>query len=67
MDQNPAQELLTVPEVAAKLRVSVDTVRNYINRKNNPLPAFMLGREYRIRPDELEEWLQQQRRSGNSL
>ncbi len=60
-DQGQQQEFLTVAEVARKLRVSIDTVRNYIGRKKNPLPAYLLGREYRIRPDELEHWLQQQK------
>jgi excisionase family DNA binding protein len=60
-DQGQEQEFLTVAEVARKLRVSIDTVRNYIGRKKNPLPAYLLGREYRIRPDELEQWLQQQK------
>ena len=60
-DQGQEQEFFTVAEVARKLRVSIDTVRNYIGRKRNPLPAYLLGREYRIRPDELEKWLQQQK------
>jgi excisionase family DNA binding protein len=52
------QNYLTVEEVAAILRVGVETVRSYISRKKDPLPAYKLGREYRIDKAEFEKWMQ---------
>jgi excisionase family DNA binding protein len=52
------QSYLTVEEVAAILRVGVETVRSYISRKKDPLPAYKLGREYRIHKAEFEKWMQ---------
>lgn len=49
---------LTVEEVAAILRVTEETVRSYITRKKDPLPAYKLGREYRIPKARFEKWLQ---------
>ena len=49
---------LTVEEVADLLQVSVETVRVYINRKKNKLPAFKVGREWRVRKTDLDKWVQ---------
>lgn len=48
---------LTVDEVAEMLQVSIDTVRNWINRKKDPLPAFKLGREWRVERGDLERFI----------
>jgi excisionase family DNA binding protein len=50
---------LTVEEVAKDLQVSVETVRGYINRKKNKLPAFKVGREWRVRKRDLERWVEE--------
>ncbi len=50
---------LTVEEVAEMLQVSVETVRGYINRKRNKLPAFKVGREWRVRKVDLDRWVQE--------
>jgi excisionase family DNA binding protein len=55
------QPYLSVEEVASILNISIDTVRNYINRKRNPLPAYRFGREYRINKAEFDHWVQQNR------
>jgi excisionase family DNA binding protein len=49
---------LTLDEVAELLSVSVDTVRNWINRKKDPLPAFKIGREWRVQREDLEKFIQ---------
>jgi excisionase family DNA binding protein len=49
---------LTVEDIAHLLDVSIDTVRNWINRKNNPLPAYKIGREWRIKREDFERFLQ---------
>ena len=49
---------LTLDEIANMLQVSVDTVRNWINRKKDPLPAFKLGREWRVEKKDLDKFIQ---------
>lgn len=49
-------ELLTVDEVAAFLRISVDAVRARIDR--GALPGVVrLGRSVRVRRDDLRAWV----------
>ena len=48
---------LTVEEVAELLQISVETVRDYINRKKSKLPAFKIGREWRVRRTDLDRWV----------
>jgi len=50
---------LTVEEVADLLQVSVETVRGYINRKRNKLPASKVGREWRVRRKDLDRWVEE--------
>ncbi len=52
---------LTVDEIADMLQVSIDTVRNWINRKKDPLPAFKLGREWRVERVDLERFIQERK------
>ena len=57
--QDPARPLLTLPEVADRLRVSVKTVRRRI--ESGELPAVRLGTgshaPVRVDAAELHEWL----------
>jgi excisionase family DNA binding protein len=53
-----AQQLLTVAEVAAQLRVSTMTIYRLI--RSGELPAVRVGRNYRVRADELEAYLEGQ-------
>ena len=46
----------TVKEVAAKLKISIRTVRELI--KSDKLPASRIGKEYRIRESDLEKFLE---------
>jgi len=55
---------LTPQEVSGLLRVSVQTVRRWI--KDGELPAYKVGRGWRIRKGDLDTWLQDQRSDGNS-
>lgn len=50
-----AIELMTVGEVADKLRTSITTVRELI--KAGKLPAIKVGREYRIKQNDLETYI----------
>jgi len=58
------QGFLTPQEVAKILRVSVYTVRRWI--KEGDLPAYKVGRSWRIEEEELERWLDAQRLVGGA-
>lgn len=49
------QSFLTPQEVSELLRVSVYTVRRWI--KDGHLPAYKVGRGWRISETEIDEWL----------
>jgi len=49
------QSFLTPQEVSELLRVSVYTVRRWI--KDGNLPAYKVGRGWRISETEIDEWL----------
>jgi excisionase family DNA binding protein len=54
------QQLLTLGEVAATLRVSKAHVSKLVNgrvRGTPPLPAARLGRRVIVRKDSLDKWL----------
>ena len=46
-------ELLSVPEVAKRLRISPQTLYRWIEEGN--LPALRIGRQYRVRESALAE------------
>jgi putative molybdopterin biosynthesis protein len=53
------QSFLTPQEVSELLRVSVQTVRRWI--KEGRLPAYKVGRAWRIGKVDLDKWLNRQR------
>jgi len=53
------QPFLTPQEVSDLLRVSVYTVRRWI--KEGELPAYKVGRGWRVSESDLDRWLRQQR------
>ncbi len=53
----PNRSFLTPQEVSELLRVSVYTVRRWI--KQGDLPAYRVGRSWRISASALDEWLEQ--------
>lgn len=60
-------DLLTTGEVADQLKLSVFTVRRWI--KQDELPAYRVGRAWRISAEELSAWLdkRQKRRKGSQV
>lgn len=52
-----AEEVLTVDEVAAELRVSEQTVRKLIREKK--LKAFTVGTQVRIKRTDLDRYIQE--------
>jgi excisionase family DNA binding protein len=58
-----SQEILTVDEIAEELRLTSQTIRNWI--KSGLLPAAQVRHVYRVRREDLDAMLsQQQGRSG---
>ena len=53
-------EMLTPGEVAERLKVSVFSVRRWINQ--GKLPAYRVGRAWRISADDLAQWLSKRQR-----
>ena len=56
-EENTLLELLTVPEVATQLRVSVP--RAYQLAREGVLPVVRLGRQVRIEEETLRKWVAQ--------
>jgi excisionase family DNA binding protein len=52
--------MLTPDEVAVRLKVSVFTVRRWI--KQGELPAYQVGRGWRVSADDLAQWLSKRMR-----
>jgi len=57
MHPTEQQSFLTPQEVSGLLRVSVYTVRRWI--KDGDLPAYKIGRGWRIREPDIDQWLSQ--------
>ncbi|MBI4499464.1 MAG: helix-turn-helix domain-containing protein [Chloroflexi bacterium] len=60
-----ADELLSVNEVTKILKVSKATVQRWC--REGKLPAAKIGKEYRIRRDDLERWYEEQLRAPGGL
>lgn len=52
-------DFLTVEEVATELRLSVETVKRML--RNDDMPGYKVGREWRIDKTEYAEWKRQRR------
>jgi excisionase family DNA binding protein len=50
-------DILTIIEVAAMLKVSKRTICNLMVEGNNPLPVLRIGRSVRFRKCDIESWL----------
>lgn len=56
---------LTVEDIARDLSIAEDTVRSWIRDKK--LPAYRVGKEYRIKIVDYEHFLEQRRTTGSDL
>lgn len=54
-------DFYTLEQIADKLQITVETVRVYLRRKKNRLVAYRIGREYRVKREDFERWLEAQR------
>lgn len=53
---------LGIEEVAKYLGVNKDTVRNWIKNPDSEIPAHKIGKQWKIKLSELDEWI----KSGKS-
>jgi len=53
------EDFYTVEELAKKLRVKVYTIREYIRK--GQLVAYKVGRDYRIKKEDYEDFLRKRR------
>ncbi len=60
------QELLTTQEAAAYLKVGIQTLNRWARDKSNAFPAVRLGKAYRIRRGDLDDWYETQRLKRNN-
>ena len=61
MNINETTKLLTVSELQQLLDIGRDTAYNLVHRKD--FPSVKLGREFRVLPDKLNDWLEKQQRN----
>jgi excisionase family DNA binding protein len=59
-----SEKFLRPDEIARQLDVKEETVRNWIRRKL--LPAYKLGNEWRVSPEDYQEFLRQRRTVGEN-
>jgi excisionase family DNA binding protein len=62
MGQIEDRALLTFPEVAKILRVSLATLKRL--QRQGKLPALKVGGQWRVEPQALEQYLETQRRAA---
>ena len=70
MSKNKAESILearflTVEDIARDLSIAEDTVRGWIREKK--LPAYRVGKEYRIKIVDYERFLEQRRTIDGDL
>lgn len=52
-------EYMSVKEIASLLKVNIVTVRRWV--RNDKLPAYKLGKDYRITKKDLDKFLSERR------
>lgn len=57
------KEYLSVEEIAQQLDISVEVVRGLIRSKQ--LTAYRIGKEYRIKKEDYEKFLEERRNRNN--
>ena len=56
MDRPGNEEVLTVKEASGYLKIAEKTLYRFIREQN--IPAFKLGREWRFKKSLLDEWME---------
>ena len=53
---------ISIDEAAEYLGVNKDSVRNWIKKGNSEIPAHKIGKQWKFKKNELDEWV----KSGKS-
>jgi excisionase family DNA binding protein len=56
MDRPGNEEVLTIKEASGYLKIAEKTLYRFIREQN--IPAFKLGREWRFKKSLLDEWIE---------
>lgn len=48
---------ISIDEAAEYLGVNKDSVRNWIKKENNEIPAHKIGKQWKFKKNELDEWV----------
>lgn len=56
MDINISDKWVSIEYASEYLDVSQDTIRNWI-KKENGIPAYKIGRQWKFKLSELDEWI----------
>lgn len=56
MDINISDKWVSIEYASEYLDVSQDTIRNWI-KKENGIPAYKIGRQWKLKLSELDEWI----------
>ncbi len=62
MEDSLHDKWLGIEEVSKYLGVNKDTVRNWIKNPNSEIPAHKIGKQWKMKLSELDEWI----KSGKS-
>lgn len=59
---------LSVQQIAEELNLSIDTIRNYINHKDpkERLVAAKFGRDWRVKREDLDKWIEAHKNVQNN-
>jgi excisionase family DNA binding protein len=63
-DEVPNNEILTIEEVAAYLRLTPQTIYKWAQEKR--IPAVKLGKEWRFRRSVIDRWFDDQLQGGDA-
>jgi excisionase family DNA binding protein len=58
----PDEQFMSIRDVADYLKLNQTTI--YAWAQQGMLPGYKLGRTWRFRPSEIEEWLEERRNEG---
>lgn len=57
----PDDEILTIKELASYLKIAEKTAYRYVSE--GMIPGFKVGGSWRFRKSEIDQWIDEQRRS----
>lgn len=56
--ENEAERWISLEEVSQHIGVSKDTIRLWIKKDKDTIPYHKIGRQYKFRLSEVDEWIE---------